>query len=1081
MAFLNLFCSFVLFLLVSVTQVQTQSARCSVDKSYVEIKENNQRGLVIASISADPGITVTIEPSTANPHSEWFEIKSSQLILKVSVDFENIPGLHVEMTCWKEHLKVQTLSVAIIITDENDNYPEFKETNITVDVSEDTKVNTTVIPLANVTATDADLDVLFYSLEGSPPQAMDYFSIQGINNPQIYLRKDLDYEAINFMEFTLRAMDGRAGTVGIHTATATIYIRIIESDLRPPWFQPCTVIEERIMCISLGYTSKVNLSEDVSGPLILKPGPLHAIDGEKSLNEKVVYKIVAGNDYNTFSINEDSGDITMNKPANTLKPFMLYIVASQENNPYRYSQTTVKIDVVRKNDNQPYFEETIYMGRVSVDQPAKTLIMKANTSSEPLQIFAADDDFLPDKINPDIKYRIQNSSDFRVTAEGFIQATVVLNVSCHITLLAIATDTSTLEEASTLISVDVTPLATPTVPPIATTTSTETSPSVPGEVTTSSKPSALPPGMSSLQPSISSGSTKSMSPPSSTAGNSDFTKITGNSVTVTVSGSVIPPFVTTLKPPVITGNSSQLLTTDSPVTGISQQTVGSDKTSSSSAQASLQTGATTSRSVTSGTVQSLTSSQIAVTKTPTAGASPAPDDSRQSTTATSSTGVTKPSTTGRFVTTNGGTVQSLTSSQIAVTKTPTAGASPAPDDSRQSTTATSSTGVTKPSTTGRFVTTNGGTVQSLTSSQTAITKTPIAGASPAPDSGRQSTTATPLTGITKLSTTGTSTAKSETVPSASLPSKTTMNTPSVANPPAISLTSQSTISYVTSNTAFMSSKKPNTQGTVTPSVNEFHKTMEPGNPPMSSTTSPEGLYTVEDMAALGATLGILLAIALALLALMSYKYYRLKKELEKDSLRVSWASSSIYFRECFFFFKKMQCWGICNNITGGFSNASLQDDKNSDSGVEDDQSSANLGSMSYAEERESENNQAPAAYETIQEKEIEDLDSEKEVRSILTKDRKMEDDGYKAVWFREDVVPEAKDDVVMIEDDSDLEQNRVDSENDSTADEDDYINNTDSSRGDSDITDSPKRAQLLNVNPSASQSLEEEEEKNDAL
>ncbi|XP_015745585.1 cadherin-related family member 5 isoform X4 [Python bivittatus] len=812
MAFLNLFCSFVLFLLVSVMQVQTQSARCSVDKHVVEIKENNQRGLVIANISADPGITVTIEPSTANSHSEWFEIKSSQLILKVSVDFENITALQVQMACWKEHLKVQSLSVLITITGENDNYPEFKETNITVDVSEDTKVNTTVIPLANVTATDADLDVLFYSLEGSPPQAMDYFSIQGINNPQIYLRKDLDYEAINFMEFTLRAMDGRAGTAGIHTATATIYIRIIESDLRPPWFQPCTVIEERIMCISLGYTGKVSLSEDVSGPLILEPGPLHAIDGEKSLNEKVVYKIAAGNDYNTFSINEDSGNITMNKPANTLKPFMLYIVASQENNPYRYSQTTVKIDVVRKNDNQPYFEETIYTGRVSVDQPAKTLIMKANASSEPLQIFAADDDFLPDKINPDIKYRIQNSSDFRVTAEGFIQTTVVLSASSHITLLAIATDTSTLEEASTLISVDVTPLATPTVPPVATSASTETSPTIPGEVTTSSKPSALPPGISSLQPSISSGSTKSMSPPSSTTGKPDFTKITGNSVTVTVPGSVIPPFVTTLKPPVITGNSSQLLTTDSPVTGISQATVGSDKTSSSSAQASLQTGTTT------------------------------------------------------------------------------------------------------------------------------------------------------------------------------------------------------------------------------------------------------GLYTVEDMAALGATLGILLAIALALLALMSYKYYKLKKELEKESLR----------------------------ITEGFSNllydkvSNLQDGKNSDSGVEDDQSSANLVSMSYAEERESENNQAPAAYETIQEEEIEDLDSEKEVRSILTKDRKMEDDGYKAVWFREDVVPEAKGDVVVIEDDSDLEQNGVDSENDSTADEDDYNNNTDSSRGDSDITDSPKRAQLLSVNPSASQSLEGEEE-NDAL
>lgn len=35
-------------------------------------------------------------------------------------------------------------------------------------VFQDTKVNTTVVPQANVTATDADLDIVFYNLTGSP-------------------------------------------------------------------------------------------------------------------------------------------------------------------------------------------------------------------------------------------------------------------------------------------------------------------------------------------------------------------------------------------------------------------------------------------------------------------------------------------------------------------------------------------------------------------------------------------------------------------------------------------------------------------------------------------------------------------------------------------------------------------------------------------------------------------------------------------------------------------------------------------------------------------------------------------------
>ncbi|KAM3850933.1 cadherin-related family member 5 [Vipera latastei] len=688
------FRSCVLFLLLSVTRVETQSAVCSIGNDFVEINENNNPGLVVTNISADPGVVVTIKPSTdANSPSEWFEIKDSELILKKSVDYE-----------------IKSFTVSISIQNENDNEPVFKQTNITVDVPEDTKMNTIVVPLANVTATDADFNTLFYSLEGSPPEAMDYFNIQGINNPQISLRKVLDYEAMNFMEFTLRAMDGNAGAAGTHTATATISIRIVQPDLRPPWFQPCTAIGGRKVCISLGYNTKVNLSEQVSEPLTLEPGPLYAIDGDKSLNEKIIYEIAAGNDNDTFKINRDSGNITMTQPANTLKTFMLYILASQENNPFRYSQTTVKIDVVRKNDNRPYFVEAIYLGRASVDQPAKTLIMKANTPSEPLQIFAADDDFLPDKINPDIKYRIQNSSDFRVTAEGFIQTTEVLNVSSLITLLAIATDISTLEEASTLISIDVTPLA---------------------------------------------------------------------------------------------SNSTQFLTTSSPVTERSQRTVESIKTSS-------------------------------------------------------------PNTTQ------------------------------APPQS----------GAPKPST--------------------------------------------------------------------------------------------------------------------------------------------PGLPTVEDMVALGATLGTLLAIALALLALISYKYYKLKKQLEKKNLQ----------------------------LMEGFSNTNFQDDEKSNSDGKDDESPASIMSK-----KEPQNKETQSAHEATQEEEIK---SEKEVKSILTKDRKMEDDGYKAVWFKDDVT-EAKEDDVMIDEDSDLEQNRFGSESDNAAEDDDYHDDTDSGRGDSDVNMSARRVQFLDTNPSASQSLEEAEEHDDVL
>lgn len=48
-------------------------------------------------------------------------------------------------------------------------------------------------------------------------------------------------------------------------------------------------------------------------------------------------------------------------------------------------------------------------------------------------------------------------------------------------------------------------------------------------------------------------------------------------------------------------------------------------------------------------------------------------------------------------------------------------------------------------------------------------------------------------------------------------------------------------------------------------------------------------------------------------------------------------------------------------------------------------------------------------------------DTDKEVKPILTKERRMED-GYKAVWFKEDIDPNAKEEVVIIPDSEDEDE-----------------------------------------------------------
>ncbi|KAG6927007.1 cadherin related family member 5 [Chelydra serpentina] len=535
-----------LLLLLPLTQVLAQSTtECSVANEKPTINENNLPGAVVTTITMKPGITVTIENSS---DFRWFAINGTELILTSSLDYETYDALLVILLCWQSGAKVNSLTVLVQVGNLNDNSPVFTETNITVKVPEDTKVNTTIIPEKSVTASDADLDSIQYELTAITPEATDYFNIQGINNPSIYLRKTLDYEKYKFMQLILYARDSAPGNPDGNTATATINIDIQQADTKPPWFQPCTFINaDKKVCISSGYIGRVNISETTTESLTLKPGPLYAIDPDYTFNEKIAYSIVDGNKDDVFLLNSDTGNITMNKAANTTDTFILHVMATQANNALRYSFTTVEIKVIAKSSFAPYFENSRYTGTVSAGLATLSMVMDSKAPSIPLKIFAADDDF-PNKLNPQIMYNIQNSSDFIVTRDGLVLTNTMLQSAATITVLATATDEESLQEANTVITVEVTPSTGTTTLPTPTTTTS----AAPGTGTTTPKPSgsssASPPGVTNMASTANSGPTKSTSSVNMTTNNAGTSGPTGKPVTGTPSGSLIPPLVTTTKP-----------------------------------------------------------------------------------------------------------------------------------------------------------------------------------------------------------------------------------------------------------------------------------------------------------------------------------------------------------------------------------------------------------------------------------------------------------------------------------------------------------------------------------------------------
>ncbi|XP_053304687.1 cadherin-related family member 5 isoform X3 [Spea bombifrons] len=451
--------------------LQCLAQGCRVENDQVHVSENNNPGYIVTGITADPGYAVSI--STNGAHSAFFKILGNDLILNKSIDYEEGPTvLIVQLLCTKDNVIVNTIPVTVIIINENDNAPEFKDTQFNFSIPEDISVNSAIG--SAIEATDADNDPIFYELRNTSMMESEYFRLTSINNPVILVKKSLDYDLHKNMQLLLLARDTNdPGVNGSHTATATINIAIQDVDNLPPQFRPCTDIGNKI-CISGGYKSSVNRSEQATGALIFSPGPIYAVDGDVSFNTVILYNIVSGNDENIFSMDSNSGNITMLKKADQLGTILLQIMAFQENDPLQYAITTVQIEVKEKNSYPPTFVKSSYFGQIQAFSEIGNFVIDLSSPNKPLQVFATDKDF-PNELNPSIIYKIENNNNFTISRDGYIITNTELLSPTSIEFLVIAIDSVTNDEDKTTVTVEVTPVLTT---PVTTTASLWTTTSI---------------------------------------------------------------------------------------------------------------------------------------------------------------------------------------------------------------------------------------------------------------------------------------------------------------------------------------------------------------------------------------------------------------------------------------------------------------------------------------------------------------------------------------------------------------------------------------------------------------------------
>nr|XP_044986316.1 cadherin-related family member 5 isoform X4 [Jaculus jaculus] len=396
-----------------------QSEVCYVNETIFQVEENKNVTEPLVDIYVPKDQEVVLGP-LSTPFA--FRILGNQLFLNVTPDYEETPLLEAQLECRKGNTVVTQLRVFVAVLDVNDNAPEFSFTTKEQDVAEDTKVNTVVIPEADLQATDRDKDdILYYTLLEVTPGASSFFSLMGVNRPALKLDRSLDFLKMRNMTFQLLVRDTWEDKVEpSHTASATLVLNVVPADLRPPWFLPCS-FSDGYICIDAQYRGVVPTGHRLPFPLILQPGPIYAVDGDQGINIDIIYSIIGGNTNDTFTINADSGNLTMAKSVSSPMTFILLVKAEQADLA-RYSVTQATVEARAVNGNHTLqFTQRLYRGMVELGSGAYTAVKDAASPFKLLRIQAVDPDF-PD-FNSAITHRITNCSEF--TMDGDIVLTTV--------------------------------------------------------------------------------------------------------------------------------------------------------------------------------------------------------------------------------------------------------------------------------------------------------------------------------------------------------------------------------------------------------------------------------------------------------------------------------------------------------------------------------------------------------------------------------------------------------------------------------------------------------------------------------
>uniref|UniRef100_A0A671TBK8 Protocadherin Fat 4-like n=1 Tax=Sinocyclocheilus anshuiensis TaxID=1608454 RepID=A0A671TBK8_9TELE len=369
---------------------------------------------------ADSGPNSYVEYSLKAPFGNKFSVGNIDggVVLLGELDREEMANysLTIVATDKGEPPLSSSMEVTLIVLDVNDNTPSFSQNIYDIEIEENTLSGADVL---QVFASDADEGTngqIHFSIAGG--NANSDFRIDSVTENsfsinratgEIRTTRPLDREKV--AQYSLRVKATDRGSPPKSTAVKVL-ISVLDVNDNAPRFSKifsATVPENapvgftvtRVTTIDedagANAISRYSIS-DASLPFIIHPStgditisrPLnredtdHYIAKDKQMNGLVTYNISSGNDDGLFSINSQTGVLSLAKPLDyeTKQKRELRVSATDGGWIAKTSYVTVNVLVTDVNDNPPVFDPVEYFPVVQENVPSGTTVVKMNATDK---------------------------------------------------------------------------------------------------------------------------------------------------------------------------------------------------------------------------------------------------------------------------------------------------------------------------------------------------------------------------------------------------------------------------------------------------------------------------------------------------------------------------------------------------------------------------------------------------------------------------------------------------------------------------------------------------------------------------